>query len=230
MDWLLRWDLAAPFAFIYLVSLLESLGRHDRDGATFRTGDPGARHATRLRGGLLADGITSMFSAMIGSFPSTTYAQNNGVIQITGVASRHIGKWMALMLALLGLLPVGIRWVTAMPPPVLGGMALLLFGLVSVAGIRLIVRRTLNHRDGLIVAIALGVGLGAPSQTQWLGHLPAVLRGLLESSVSAAALLRSSSTLSSRAPFRRSRIRHDLPSHSESDGVSLPPWLWHFGC
>ncbi len=183
-----RWDLAAPFAFIYLVSLLESLGDMTATAQLSGLETQGPRHATRLRGGLLADGITSMFSAMIGSFPSTTYAQNNGVIQITGVASRHIGKWMALMLALLGLLPVVSRWVTAMPPPVLGGMALLLFGLVSVAGIRLIVRRTLNHRDGLIVAIALGVGLGAPSQTQWLGHLPAVLRGLLESSVSAGGI------------------------------------------
>ena len=79
-------------------------------------------------------------------------------------------------------------WVTAMPPAVLGGMALLLFGLVSVSGLRLIVGRHLNHRDGLITALALGVGLGAPSQTEWLSHLPAILQTFLASGISAGGI------------------------------------------
>jgi NCS2 family nucleobase:cation symporter-2/xanthine permease XanP len=92
------------------------------------------------------------------------------------------------MLALLGLFPAVGHWVTAMPPAVLGGMALLLFGLVSVSGLRLIVAGHLSHRDGLIVALALGVGLGAPSQTEWLSHMPAFFRGLLDSGVSAGGI------------------------------------------
>ena len=183
-----RAELLAPFAFIYLVSLLESLGDMTATAQLSGLKAHGPEHASRLRSGLLADGLTSMVAALIGSFPSTTYAQNNGVIQITGVASRHIGKWMALMLGLLGLFPVVGRWVTAMPPAVLGGMALLLFGLVSVSGLRLIVRGRLSHRDGLIVALALGVGLGAPSQGEWLARLPAFCRGLLDSGVSAGGI------------------------------------------
>jgi NCS2 family nucleobase:cation symporter-2/xanthine permease XanP len=183
-----RADLLLPFAFIYLVSLLESLGDMTATAQLSGLKADGPEHAARLRGGLLADGLTSMIAALIGSFPSTTYAQNNGVIQITGVASRHVGKWMALILALLGLFPVVGSWVTAMPPPVLGGMALMLFGLVSVSGVRLIVGSHLNHRDGLIVALALGVGLGAPSQAEWLAHLPGVCRGLLDSGVSAGGI------------------------------------------
>jgi xanthine permease XanP len=183
-----RGDLLLPFAFIYLVSLLESLGDMTATAQLSGLKAHGPAHAARLRGGLLADGLTSMIAALFGSFPSTTYAQNNGVIQITGVASRHIGKWMALMLGLLGLFPVVSHWVTAMPPPVLGGMVLLLFGLVSVSGLRLIVAGHLNHRDGLIVALALGVGLGAPSQGEWLAHLPGFFRGLLDSGVSAGGI------------------------------------------
>jgi NCS2 family nucleobase:cation symporter-2/xanthine permease XanP len=183
-----RADLLAPFAFIYLVSLLESLGDMTATAQLSGLKAHGPEHASRLRGGLLADGLTSMIAALFGSFPSTTYAQNNGVIQITGVASRHIGKWMALILGLLGLFPVVGRWVTAMPPAVLGGMALLLFGLVSVSGLRLIVGAHLSHRDGLIVALALGVGLGAPSQTEWLARLPGFCRGLLDSGVSAGGM------------------------------------------
>jgi uracil-xanthine permease len=183
-----RPSLLIPFAFIYLVSLLESLG--DMTATAELSGLPtdGPSHLARLRGGLLADGVTSMIAALLGSFPSTTYAQNNGVIQITGVSSRHVGKWMALILALLGLFPAVGGWVTAMPPPVLGGMALLLFGLVSVSGLRLIVGRHLTHRDGLIVALSLGIGLGAPSQTQWLAHLPDLCQNLLASSISAGGI------------------------------------------
>ena len=67
-------------------------------------------------------------------------------------------------------------------------MALLLFGLVSVSGLRLIVGRHLSHRDGLIVALSLGIGLGAPSQPGWLAHLPPLVRGLLDSGVSAGGV------------------------------------------
>jgi xanthine permease XanP len=183
-----RASLLFPFAFIYLVSLLEALGDMTATAQLSGLKAHGPTHASRLRGGLLADGLTSMIAALFGSFPSTTYAQNNGVIQITGVASRHIGKWMALMLLALGVFPVVGHWVTAMPPSVLGGMALLLFGLVSVSGLRLIVAGHLNHRDGLIVALALGVGLGAPSQTEWLAHLPAFCQGLLDSGISAGGI------------------------------------------
>ena len=183
-----RADLLAPFAFIYLISLLESLGDMTATAQLSGLKAYGPEHSARLRGGLLADGLTSMIAALFGSFPSTTYAQNNGVIQITGVASRHIGKWMALMLALLGLFPAVAHWVTAMPSAVLGGMALLLFGLVSVSGLRLIVGSHLSHRDGLIVALAVGVGLGAPSQGEWLARLPGFVRGLLDSGVSAGGI------------------------------------------
>lgn len=183
-----RLELLVPFAFIYLVSLLESLGDMTATAQLSGLKAYGPEHAGRLRGGLLADGITSMVAALFGSFPSTTYAQNNGVIQITGVASRRLGKWIALILALLGLFPVVARWVTAMPPAVLGGMALLLFGLVSVSGLRLIVGNHLTHRDGLVVALALAVGLGAPSQTEWLAQMPGFFRGLLDSGVSAGGI------------------------------------------
>ena len=75
-----------------------------------------------------------------------------------------------------------------MPPAVLGGLALLLFGLVSVAGLRLISQSGLNHRNALVVALALGVGIGAPSRPQWLETLPPFLHTLLESGISAGGL------------------------------------------
>jgi len=183
-----RWEFFFPFAFIYVVSVIESLGDMTATAQLSGLETRGPEHGLRMRGGIFADSLTSIVSALIGSFPSTTYAQNNGVIQITGVASRYVGRWMAAILALLAVLPPVARWVTAMPPAVLGGLALLLFGLVSVAGLRLISQSGLNHRNALVVALALGVGIGAPSRPQWLETLPPFLHTLLESGISAGGL------------------------------------------
>ena len=136
----------------------------------------------------MADGIVSTTAAMFGGFPSATYAQNNGVIQTTGVASRRVGYVMVGILALLGLFPAVGRWVTVMPPSVLGGLALLMFGLVAVAGVRLLVSAGLGQREGVIVALSLGVGLGLPTQPGIVASLPGVLHALLESGISAGGL------------------------------------------
>jgi|SRR5208283_544370 len=183
-----RWEFFLPFAFIYVVSVIESLGDMTATSQLSGLATRGPEHGLRMRGGIYADSLTSIVSALIGSFPSTTYAQNNGVIQITGVASRYIGRWMAAILAALAFLPPVARWVTAMPPAVLGGLALLLFGLVAVAGLRLINHAGLNHRNAVVVALSLGIGIGAPSRPQWLETLPPVLHTLLESGISAGGL------------------------------------------
>ena len=183
-----RWEFFLPFAFIYVVSVIESLGDMTATSQLSGLSTRGPEHGLRMRGGIFADSLTSIVSALIGSFPSTTYAQNNGVIQITGVASRYVGRWMAAILATLAFVPPVARWVTAMPPAVLGGLALLLFGLVAVAGLRLIFNAGLNHRNALVVALSLGIGIGAPSRPQWLETLPPVLHTLLESGISAGGL------------------------------------------
>jgi xanthine permease XanP len=182
------WKFVPPFAFIYLVSMLEALG--DITATSQLSGLPthGPGHWRRLSGGVMADGIVSTVAAVFGGFPSATYAQNNGVIQITGVASRRVGYAMVVILALLGIFPAVGRWVTVMPPPVLGGLALLMFGLVAVAGVRLLISAGLGQREGVIVALSLGVGLGLPTQPKLLESLPGILHSLLESGISAGGL------------------------------------------
>lgn len=182
------WGLLLPFAFIYLVSSLEAMGDMTATSQLSGLLPMGDAHWRRLSGGVLADGLTSTVAALVGGFPSTTYAQNNGVIQITGVASRRIGYVMAGMLAVLGLVPAVGRWVTVVPPPVLGALALLLFGLVAVSGLRLIATSGLGQREAVIVAMSLGVGLGLPTQPGLIASFPALLRALLESGISAGGM------------------------------------------
>ena len=182
------WHLVPPFAFVYLVSSLEAMG--DMTATSQLSGLPttGDAHWRRLSGGVLADGLTSTVAALFGGFPSTTYAQNNGVIQITGVASRRIGYVMAAILAVLGLVPAVGRVITALPPPVLGALALLLFGLVAVSGMRLIASAGIGQREAVIVALALAIGLGLPTQPALIAKAPELLRAVLESGISAGGL------------------------------------------
>ncbi|HEX2860093.1 MAG TPA: solute carrier family 23 protein, partial [Lacunisphaera sp.] len=182
------WKFVPPFLFIYLVSMLEAIG--DITATSQLSGLPGKGpdHWKRLSGGVMADGITSTVAACFGGFPSATYAQNNGVIQITGVASRRVGYVMAVILAVLGLVPAVGRWITVLPPPVLGGLALMMFGLVAVAGIRLLLSTGLGQREGVIVALSLGMGLGLPTQPALLASLTGWLHALLESGISAGGL------------------------------------------
>jgi xanthine permease XanP len=182
------WHLVLPFAFIYLVSSLEAMG--DMTATSQLSGLPteGDGHWKRLSGGVLADGLVCSIAAVFGGFPSTTYAQNNGVIQITGVASRRVGYIMAAILAVLGLVPIVGRAVTAVPPPVLGALALLLFGLVAVSGLRLILSAGLGQREAVIVALALGVGLGLPTQPGLVAKFPEVIRMVFESGISAGGI------------------------------------------
>ena len=121
---------------IYLLSVFEAVG--DLTATAMVSGQPieGDEYTRRLRGGVLADGLVSVIATALGSLPLTTFAQNNGVIQMTGVASRHVGKYIAVILVLLGLFPVVGRIFTTIPAPVLGGAMVLMFGLITIAGVR----------------------------------------------------------------------------------------------
>ena len=84
----------------------------------------------------MADGFNSFLAGVFNSFPNSIFAQNNGIIQLTGVASRYVGYYIAAMLVLLGLFPIVGAVFSLMPDPVLGGATLLMFGTVAAAGSR----------------------------------------------------------------------------------------------
>lgn len=91
---------------IYLLSVLEAVGDITATAMVSNRPIEGPEYQSRLSGGVLADGLVSVIASAPGSLPLTTFAQNNGVIQMTGVASRYVGRAIAGMLVLLGLFPV----------------------------------------------------------------------------------------------------------------------------
>jgi xanthine permease XanP len=171
----------APFAFTYLITTLESVG--DITATSQVSGEPvsGPLYLQRVRGGVLADGLNSILAAVFNSLPNTTFAQNNGVIQLTGIASRVVGYATAVILMALGLMPKLGALVAVMPPAVLGGATVVLFGLVAMAGVRIVAHEGFSGRTMLILAVACGLGLGVETVPGAVAQLPEAWRPILGS-------------------------------------------------
>ena len=170
---------------IYLLSVFEAVG--DLTATAMVSDQPieGEEYTKRLRGGVMADGLVSVIATALGSLPLTTFAQNNGVIQMTGVASRHVGKYIAVILVLLGLFPVVGRLFTTIPSPVLGGAMVLMFGLIAIAGVRILVSNGIRRRESVIAATAVGIGLGVAFEPEVFKNLPV----LFQNSISAGGIV-----------------------------------------
>ncbi len=96
-----------PVALVSLVCILEAVGDLTANSLISQQSVDDCAFRNRLKGGILADGVSCMVAAMLCAFPNTTFAQNNGVIQMTGVASRYVGRYIGVILILLGCFP---RW------------------------------------------------------------------------------------------------------------------------
>jgi uracil-xanthine permease len=183
-----KWELLLPFMIIYLVSCIESIGDLTATASLSGMKTTGVAFWSRLRGGILSDAIASTIAALISVFPTSTFSQNNGVIQLTGVGSRQVGFYVAGLLIICGLLPqTGILF-GAIPQPVLGGVTLVLFGLIAGAGLRMINQSPLGSKEVLVLAISLGMAFGIPSQDQLVNALPPLLRGVFSSPVATGGL------------------------------------------
>ncbi|MGF6272577.1 xanthine permease XanP [Massilia sp. UYP11] len=182
------WSLFIPMIVIYLVTSLEAIGDVTATSKVSRQPVEGPLWMQRIKGGVLVNGANSLLAGIFNTFPSSIFAQNNGVIQLTGIASRHVGMWIALFLVILGLFPAVAGVIQAVPEPVLGGAAMVMFGAVAAAGINILAGVTLDRRALLVIAVSLALGLGVSQVPEFLAHMPAAVRGVLESGVATGGL------------------------------------------
>lgn len=173
---------------VYLITSIEAYG--DITANSLISGQPveGEKFMKRASGGIMADGLNSMLAGVFNSFPNSIFAQNNGMIQLTGVASRYVGYFIAGMLVLLGLFPaVGLVF-SLMPEPVLGGATLLMFGTVSAAGIRIIASQDINRKATLVIAISFSFGLSVELVPEILSQLPDSISNIFSSGITTGGL------------------------------------------
>ena len=149
-----------PWLIAYFITTLESVGDITATSQVSRQPVEGPLYYRRLKAGVLADGFNSMLAGLLNSMPNTTFSQNNGVIRLTGVASRWVGFAVAAWLVALGMFPKFAALISVMPKPVLGGATVVLFATVSLAGLRIAFRDGLTIRNEVILAVTLALGLG----------------------------------------------------------------------
>lgn len=148
------------------------------------------RHAKdkELSGGVMADGLATSFAAIFNTLPNTAYAQNVGLVTLTGVVSRHVVTIGGLLLIAMGLFPKLGGLVAAMPHAVLGGAGVVMFGMIASAGVKIIKECDFDQRSMLIIAVSLSLGIGLPAVEEIADTMPGQLGLLLKSGLVPAAI------------------------------------------
>lgn len=184
----LRAEYLAPWILAYLITSIESMGDLTATMKVSRLPLSGEGYVRRISGGVLADGLGSAFAGLFNSLPNTTFSQNIGVIQFTGVASRRVGIAAAFILAGLGLLPKFAAAVGIMPSPVLGGATITMFGLVAMAGLKTVFDSGMTYRTMLILSVSLSLGLGVIMAPEALARVTPFFRPVFSSGMITGAL------------------------------------------
>ncbi|KAF1371108.1 MAG: purine permease [Yokenella regensburgei] len=141
-------------------------------------------NADTLRNGLTACGLTTAIAGFFNLFPYSAFAQNVGLIGLTGVRSRFVVSISGIILMLMGMFSKMAALVVVIPKPVLGGAGVVMFGMVVVAGIRTL--GSVNYRNnnnGMVVALTIGLGLMPVLVPNLFEQFPPLLKMFLHSGI-----------------------------------------------
>ena len=180
-----EWSSCITMIIIALVSMVESTG------VFFAIGDLLKKDISEddLKRGYRAEGIAQIFGGIFNTFPYTTFSQNVGLLQLSGIKTKRPIFWAAGMLMAMGLLPKIGALVTIIPTPVLGGAMLVMFTMIAVQGIKMLVHVNLDdNRNLLIIAISIGLGLGVTVYPQIFQTLPQTVQLFLSNGIVVASL------------------------------------------
>jgi len=175
---------------VAMVSLVESTGVY------FALGDICEKDIKQkdLEKGYRAEGIAIVLGGIFNSLPYTTFSQNVGLIQMSGVRSRKVIAIAGVMLITLGFIPKIAAIMTVIPPAVLGGAMVAMFGMVISQGIKMLSKViSASEENAMIIACSVGIGLGVTVAPDLFAKFPTSLQiltsnGIVAGSVTAITL------------------------------------------
>jgi len=140
--------------------------------------------------GLRADTFsTAVSGGLLNGFPVSAFAQNVGLVALTGIKSRFVVAVSGGILLVLGLFPKVGAIIAALPLPVLGGAGLALFGTVAASGIRSL---SAVHYEGnqnlIIVALSISMGIIPIAVPDFYDEFPDWFQTIFDSGISAASV------------------------------------------
>ena len=163
-----------PSAIITMILVL-IVGLVEASGVYFALGDITGRKLSEkeLSKGYRAEGIATILGGIFNAFPYTTYSQNVGLIQLSGVKKNTVIYAAGTFLIILGFIPKISAFTTVIPTPVLGGAMLAMFGMVISAGIKMLSKVDFSSQENLLImACSIGMGLGITTVPTLFSNLP----------------------------------------------------------
>ncbi len=170
---------------VAMVSIVESTGVY------FALSDICDRDLSQkeLTNGYRAEGLAIFFGGLMNAFPYTTYSQNVGLVQLSGVKSRNVIYLAGAMLITIGLVPKIGAITTLIPAPVLGGAMVPMFGMVVAYGIKMLGNVDLKEQENLlIIACSVGMGLGVTVAPDLFAQLPKQVQILTDNGIVAGSI------------------------------------------
>jgi NCS2 family nucleobase:cation symporter-2 len=143
-----------------------------------------------LARGLGTDALSAFIASFTNSFPDTAFAENVGLVGLTGVRSRWVVTMCGVYLTIMGLIPKVGQIVADLPGPVIGGAATIMFAMVTAVGIHTLhkVNFTGNH-NLLIVATSLAIGLVPAFDPSFYNAFPKNFQVIFGSSITATVIV-----------------------------------------
>ncbi|OCA90681.1 xanthine permease [Bacillus sp. FJAT-27225] len=163
---------AIPILTMILVAMV---GIVEATGVYFALGDICERKLTEkdMAKGYRAEGLAIVLGGLFNAFPYTTYSQNVGLVQLSGVKSKKVIYTVGGMLVVLGLVPKIAALTTVIPTAVLGGAMVAMFGMVIAYGIKMLSKVEFASQENLlIIACSVGIGLGVTVVPDLFSQLP----------------------------------------------------------
>ncbi|WP_313893702.1 nucleobase:cation symporter-2 family protein [Psychrobacillus sp.] len=185
-----EWAPIFTMILVAMVSLVESTGVY------FALGDIVGKKIEKedLSKGYRAEGIAVLLGGIFNAFPYTTFSQNVGLMQMSGVKTKNIIYITGAMLITLGFIPKIAAITTIIPESVLGGAMIAMFGMVVAQGIKMLSTTVSNSQDNsMIIACSIGMGLGVTVVPDLFVALPSSFQiltsnGIVAGSVTAIVL------------------------------------------
>ncbi|WP_191126229.1 nucleobase:cation symporter-2 family protein [Cerasibacillus terrae] len=203
-----EWSAIITMILVAMVSLVESTGVY------FALGDICEKdlHKKDLVRGYRAEGLAIVFGGIFNAFPYTAFSQNVGLVQMTGVRSRKVIGITGVMLIILGFFPKIAALTTIIPPSVLGGAMVAMFGMVVAQGIKMLSKTIFDSQENaLIVACSVGMGLGVTVVPDIFHVLPTSIQILTSNGIVAGSF----------TAIILNIIFHMLPSTAKKKQVNL---------
>lgn len=175
-----------PVVLLSLVTCAESIGDIVGTTAGGLNREPTEKE---LSGGVMADGLCSVFAAIFNAYPQISFSQNVGVVALTGVVSRYVVAIGGTFLVLAGLFPKMGGVVSSIPSAVLGGAVLIMFGMIASAGIKMLSGIEFNKRNMVIIGLSLSAAIGLPAQQELFSAYSENVRAIIESGLIPGALI-----------------------------------------